>query len=253
MHGVLASAGLLLLASSFGCHRDAARPERLAVAAASSLRELVEGTRDAFEASRPGVALVASFDASSSLARQIEAGAEFDVFLSADAATVERVRGHAELASIAPFLENRLVVVARAGLTSPPGDARALGAFEGRLALAGPAVPAGKYARAYLERKGLLAALDRRVVNADSVRGALALVESGAADLSIVYETDARIARSARRAFSVPKADDPGVVYMACSLAGARDEDAAAAYLLFLSSETFRRAALDAGFLLPSE
>lgn len=245
---------LVGLAASFGCDGGGAPPSgRLAVAAASSLRELVEATRAAFEASHPGAAVAASFDASSTLARQIDAGAAYDVFLSADAATVERVRSRAVPGSIAPFLSNLLVVVAREGLANPPGDAAALGAFEGRLALAGPAVPAGRYARAYLERKGLLGALLPRAVNADSVRAALALVESGAADLAIVYETDARVARRARRAYAVPEADDPGVVYVACALAGAGDAAAAAAYLEFLESDAFRRAALDAGFRLPAE
>jgi len=63
-----------------------------------------------------------------------------------------------------------------------------------RIALAEPkSVPAGIYARKYLEQTGLWAELQNRIVPTENVRGALAAVASGDADVAIVYKTDAAI------------------------------------------------------------
>ncbi len=220
----------------------------LRVAAAASLRELCESTAPGFCAGR-SASLVFSFEASSMLARQIAAGAAFDAFLSADSECVERVRDLADPDSIGPFLKNRLVLVAREGLESPPRDPEALASFGGRLALAGPAVPAGRYARAYLERQGVLGRLLRGVAGADDVRATLALVESGAADVAIVYATDALLARRARVVFTVPDADDPGVRYVACALRSSSDPALAREYVRSLFGDEFQSAALRMGFL----
>ena len=68
-----------------------AAPPELCVAAAASLRELCESTRGAFAAAHGGAKLSFSFEASSTLSRQIEEGGAFGAFLSADAANVDRI------------------------------------------------------------------------------------------------------------------------------------------------------------------
>ena len=111
-------------------------------------------------------------------------------------------------------------------------------------------MPAGRYARAWLAARELLAPLQPKIVSADNVRAALALVESGAAAAAIVYATDARIARRARLLFAVPAAEDPGVVYVAAAVR-AGNEQAAAAFLGWLGSAEFLAAATQRGFLPP--
>ena len=69
-----------------------------------------------------------------------------------------------------------------------------------RIAIGDPeAVPAGVYARRWLERIGLWSALQPRLIPTASVRAALATVERGAADAAIVYRTDLAAAPRARR------------------------------------------------------
>ncbi|TAH35109.1 MAG: molybdate ABC transporter substrate-binding protein [Planctomycetota bacterium] len=222
----------------------------LTVAAASSLRELLEQTAAAYQAAHPGTTLGFSFDASSALARQIESGAAFDAFLSADAENVERVRGSLQAGSIQPFLSNTLVMVARSGLADAVTSPGQLKGVKGKIALAAPAVPAGRYARAYLTKAQLLAELEPRFVNADNVRAALALVESGAADYAFVYATDARVARDARQVWQAPPEDDPGIVYVAAAVRG-RHAEAAGKYVAWLNSPAFQQAAAALGFLPP--
>ena len=74
-----------------------------------------------------------------------------------------------------------------------------------RIAVGDPeAVPAGVYAKAFLEREGLWTTLQPRLVPSSSVRAALAAVEAGGADAAIVYRTDARIALKATVAYVRP-------------------------------------------------
>jgi molybdate transport system substrate-binding protein len=270
MRGALAGLAVALGGLVAGCGDDgasspaaaAARPAPppaapastgLSIAAAASLRELLEGTQAAFSAAHGGATWTVSFDASSSLSRQIESGAPFDVFLSADATNVDRLGDHIDTQSRRIFLTNRLALVGRADLPAPlPADPAALAGTRLTLALAGPAVPAGKYARAYLEAHGLLAALDPRVVTADSVKAAMALVEAGTADCGIVYVTDARSAKSAKLLWTAPPEDDPGIAYVAARVR-ASTSPRADELLEWLGSAEFRTAAEGLGFGLPAQ
>ncbi len=157
------------------------------------------------------------FAASNVLARQIVDGAPVDVFISADDAQMDVV-GAAKLlkdGSRVPLLRNQLAVVVPSDRPTTFRSIRDIAdpAFK-RIALADPsAVPAGVYAKQYLEAQRLWDAVKSRVVPAGSVRAALASVESGAADAGIVYRTDARLALRASVAWVVPAGDGPRIVY----------------------------------------
>jgi molybdate transport system substrate-binding protein len=85
-----------------------------------------------------------------------------------------------------------------------------------RIALGDPAaVPAGVYAKQYLEREGLWPTIAPRVVPTGSVRAAVTAVASGAVDAAIVYRTDARVAVGATVAWVVPADRGPRIVYPA--------------------------------------
>jgi molybdate transport system substrate-binding protein len=241
---------LALAALALAACEGRAMPESLRVAAAASLRELVTEAGAAFAKAPGGLPIAASFDASSTLARQIRAGAAFDVFLSADRDTATRIRDHLVAGSEVTFLRNALVVIGAPDLADAPQAAADLLRLRGKLALAGPAVPAGVYARAWLRGRGLLAGLEGKVVSADNVRAAVALVESGAADAGVVYATDARICKRARLLFEVSAAEDPGVAYVAAAVRGGA-EAVAGRYLRWLGSADFQEMAQRHGFLPP--
>ncbi len=120
------------------------------------------------------------------------------------------------------LLSNRLVVVV------PPESKTSLATAEDlagvrRLALGDPeAVPAGIYARLWLEKRGLWERVRDRVVPTLDVRAALAAVESGNADAGIVYKTDAAISKRVRVAMEVPEVEAPRIDYPAALLATAR-------------------------------
>lgn len=243
---------LLPLALVTTCSHETSAPGpaaagELRVAAAASLKELLAATNPLFAAAHGDVKIVDSLEASSTLSRQIEAAEGYDCFLSADAGNVDRLGAKVVAATRSEFLRNELVVVARAGLAPLPTDAAGLAKVPGKVALASEAVPVGKYAREWLRKSGQLDALHAKIVNGDDVRAALGLVESGAADAAVVYETDARIAKNAHVAFRVPASEDPGVVYVAAAVTGAKSP-LAAPYVAWLRSAEFQKKAVELGF-----
>ena len=229
----------------------AAPAEELAVSAAASLRGVLGEIGQTFESAHPGVNVALSFGASNVLARQIEAGANADVFLAADEATVASLAaaGLVRPGTRVHIASNRLVVIQAEDLTPPllaPDDLGRPGLR--RIALAAAQVPAGKYAREWLVRRGLLEVVSGRLLDVDDVRATLAAVDSGSADAGIVYATDARVAKSARVAFAVPDDEQPRIAYVAAGIAGRpeagnRLADAFLRHLLTRESKATLRAA----------
>src|SRR5207237_6926204 len=97
-----------------------------------------------------------------------------------------------------------------------------------RLALADPAgVPAGIYAKAYLEKQNLWPAVAPKIVPTENVRAALAAVEAGNVEAAIVYKTDAAISKKISIAFVVPAADSPAIHYPVALLKDSKDTHSA--------------------------
>jgi molybdate transport system substrate-binding protein len=216
----------------------------ITISAAVSLTDAL--TSVAAEYGRRGMGSVRfNFGASNVLARQIVAGAPVDVFVSADAAQMDVVAeaGLLKDGSRTPLLRNQLAIVV-------PSDRPRT--FHGvrditdpairRIAIGDPsAVPAGVYAKQYLEKEGLWDTLRARLVPTGSVRAALAAVESGAADAAIVYRTDARVALRATVAWVVPADRGPRIEYPAGIIKTTAAPNEAARFLDFLRSDPAAR------------
>lgn len=226
------------------------------VLAAASLQESLEAAAHVW-AAKGHEPPTLSFAASSALARQVEAGAPADLFISADEEWMDTLakKGLVRTGSRVTMLGNSLVLIApvssKIALRAAPGLplARALGT--GRLALADPAVPAGRYARQALERLGVWNQVSDRITAGDSVRAALALVTRGEAPLGIVYATDARAEPKVRVVATFPAASHVPVTYPIASLRTSRSADAEAFRTFLLSPEAqavFRRY----GFITPA-
>lgn len=202
------------------------------VLAAASLQEAVSDAARAW-AARGHPAPIVSFAASPALARQIEAGAPADLFLSADSAWMEHVlaRGLLRARSRSAFLSNRLVLIAprqsKARISVAPGMplARALGT--GRLAMADPnSVPAGRYAKSALSSLGAWQGVENKLARAENVRAALALVERGQAPLGVVYATDARASPGVRVLGTFPAGSHPPITYEIANIRKSTHPDA---------------------------
>lgn len=221
----------LALAVSLSCAPPTEPPVR--VFAASSLTDALVEAVEAFEADGRRSPVALSFGASSDLARQILAGAPADLFFSADEAQVDRVAAGGLVAERSDVLRNALVLVTPVDRHDVSGPDEL--ALVSRLALADPeAVPAGVYARRYLESVGEWSRLEDRVIPTLDVRAALAAVASGHADAGMVYRTDAALDERVRVAFDVPLDEGPFIVYP-LALLGAETPEKRALYDYLLS------------------
>ncbi len=218
------------------------------VFAAASLKDVLDEIGR--EYARTGGEARFSYAASSALARQIEQGAPADVFVSADVdwMTYLAERRLVVAASRRDLLSNRLVLIApadsRTSLKVVRGMplARALGGR--RLAVAGPDVPAGKYARAALTSLGTWDGVSGRLAQAENVRTALQYVARGESPFGVVYDTDARLEPRVRVVGLFPAGSHPAIVYPAALVGRSRNPDAAG-FLTFMSgpraAAVFRR------------
>jgi molybdate transport system substrate-binding protein len=196
-------------------------PAHLLVFAAASLTDALGEIGAEYE-TRMRRSVTFSFAASSVLARQIEAGARADLFVSADEEWMDYLqqRGLVAPQSRRDIAGNRLVLIALAesDVRVDIDDAVALGAAlgSGRLSIADPdIVPAGRYARASLEKLGAWKTVEGRLARAENVRVALAYVARGEAPLGIVYATDARIEPRVRVVAAFPASSHPPIRYPA--------------------------------------
>jgi len=201
----------------------AAAADEVNVFAAASLTEVLQEIAQGF-GKQTGHKVVFNLGASNDLARQIKAGAPADVFFSADKAQMDglEAEGLVRAQDRVEVLSNVLAVVVPLASAVKVGSATDLLALR-RLALADPqAVPAGVYARSWLESIGLWSKLEARVIPTLNVRAALAAVESENADAGIVYRTDAATSKRVKVAFEVPSEQGPAIVYSLAPVASSR-------------------------------
>jgi len=220
-----------------------AEADGLRVFAAASLTDALGEVAQRFEA-KEGVKVTLVFGASSELSRQILAGAGADVFFSADEARMDALQkaGQVSAEDRVALLGNQLVVIVpKDSPLSPVKTSAGLSAAFSRvrhLALADPsAVPAGVYAKAWLERQQQWDTVKARVVPTLDVRAALAAVETGASEVGIVYRTDVQPSRRVRVLYEVPLNEGPAIVYPVAPVASSKQLEQARRFLAFLQGD----------------
>jgi len=231
--------------------------EPLTVFAAASLREAMEQAGAAFE-KESGARVVFSFAGTGTLARQVEAGAPADIFVSADAAWMDYVL---ETESVRPesvrdIASNAIVLIGPKG-SAPLGDLSAQTLMErlggNRLAMADPeTVPAGRYGKAALENLGLWHAVSGSLAPMENVRIALTSVARGDTPLGLVYKTDAAVEPGVDTLFEFPEGSHPPIRYLA-ALTAARTHPDASAFLEFLSGPISRDILHSLGFVTDNQ
>jgi len=246
---------IILSAHFFSALTQAAERENsLTVYAAASLINSLDEIGANFT-KQTGVKIKFSYGASSTLARQIEAGAKVDLFFSADNEWMDYLQQRSLInkESRKPLLGNRLVLVApinnNAKIKIEPGFALADLLGNERLAIADPdSVPAGKYAKAALLTLGAWQSVSNKLVRADNVRTTLAFVDRMEVPLGIVYETDALMDNKVRIVDYFPLESHPPIVYPVALATGATP--GAGEFLKYLSSDASRQVLTKAGFLV---
>ena len=247
---------LLVTGLSLVDARAFAQSAQVRVFAAASLKEALDEAAEAFTY-QSGSDVVLSYAGSSTLARQIEAGAPVDVFVSANVAWMDELakKSLIEEASRIVLLGNTLVLIGHQSapdqidLNDSKAVVSALG--NGPLAMAiVDAVPAGIYGRQAMETLGLWQLVGPKVAQTDNVRAAMALVGLGAAPLGIVYASDAQAdPRVVVRAVFPDDSHDK--VHYPAAITSRANAAQGKAFLDYLQSSAAHKIFMKHGFIIP--
>jgi len=219
----------------------------ITVFAASSLTEAFTSIGRSFERHYPDTQVVFSFNASSSLSAQIQAGAPADVFASADESDVEEivtaVKGDASI-----FARNRLVIAVEPG--NPLGIRGVIDTIDEDLllVLCVAEAPCGSLARRVYRRAGV-AVPD--AASAENVKAALTTVVLGEADAAVVYSTDVQASDGAVDSVRIPRRENVIARYPIAALKDSGNPRLAQAFVRFVRSADGQRVLRDLGFLAP--
>ena len=248
---VLAAALILCCVSSFSACRATHRIV-LTASVAASLTDALLAAEAQYTHAHPEVEFRNNFGGSGALAQQIEHGAPADIFLSAAAGPMNQLDDKDLLVpgSRRDLLRNALVLIAPLHsslsgfdqLSSPSVRSIAIGD-------PGP-VPAGLYARQSLTALGLYTPLQSKFVLAESVRQALAFVETGNADAGLVYATDAASSGQVRVVATAPSSTHDPIVYPVAALRASAHPADAAEFVAWLASPAARSVFTQRGFTM---
>ncbi|HVV94403.1 MAG TPA: molybdate ABC transporter substrate-binding protein [Hyphomicrobiales bacterium] len=250
--GILA---LALLGPILGAGPAAAEPD-LHLFAAMTLRSALDAVVQRYEGAS-GQHVVVAYAPTPMLVRQIEQGAPADVFLSADADWMDELAGKKLIraGSRSDLLSNRLVLVGPSG-AKDIGEIGAGGSLtavvgSGRLAMCNPTShPAGRYAKASLEKLGLWPSLSSRIAIARDPAAAVVMVQRGEVPAAVAFATDARGVDGVKIIGEFPAASHPPIAYPVAIVAASRNP-AATDLLAFLRSAPAKAIFEDQGYTIP--
>ncbi|AXI41629.1 molybdate ABC transporter substrate-binding protein [Sulfitobacter sp. SK011] len=206
----------LLLAFSVMSTGLWAEPAPVTVFAAASLRDALDEVSETYDGP-----VHLSYGGSGTMARQIAAGAPADVVILAHADWMDWLEENAKLwpGSRHTVATNELVLIGPVGATAAGSDVLALLGPNGRLAMGQrDAVPAGIYAREWLQGTGQWDGIVNRLAETDNVRAALALVARGQAPVGVVYASDVAADGSVVVLASIPANTHSPIIYPAAAL-----------------------------------
>jgi len=230
----------------------------LTIAAASDLQTVLPELAVGFERST-GIKVTVTLGSSGSFFAQIQNGAPFDVFLSADADYPRQLAkaGYVDAASVYDYATGVLVMWTRqdSGLDVMKGLPLLGDPQVRRIAIANPAIaPYGRASFASLRMIGIAGVVERKLVYADSVAQAAQFALSGNVDVAMIGHALALGAalRDVGRFYEVPDRMHPPIIQSAGIVAGSRNKAAAGAFLTFLKSADARTTLRAFGFRLPT-
>ncbi|AGW14907.1 putative molybdenum ABC transporter, periplasmic molybdate-binding protein [Megalodesulfovibrio gigas DSM 1382 = ATCC 19364] len=211
----------------------------LTVSAAASLTDAFTAIGKKFEAANPDVKILFNFAASGPLAKQIEQGAPVDVFASANPKWMNTMveKGFIDASTRADFVKNDLVLAVPMANKAKVAKVEDLtGAAVKVVAIGTPeSVPAGQYAKKYLEKHNLFGTLEKKFVFAESVRQVLDYLRRAEADAGFVYRTDAYKEKEAVAILQSLPLDEP-VTYPIAVTKGAADAALARKFMEYVRS-----------------
>lgn len=225
--------------------------EPVIVFAAASMKDVLEEAAEKFTA-KEGIEIVTSLAGSSVLAKQIEAGAPAQIFISADLDWMDYLaeRNLIHENSRMVIAGNALIIIGQSD--AEKGDAIKL-LSKGRFAMGDPSnVPAGKYGKAALEKLKLWPDVEANAVLTENVRVALQYVSRGEVNNAIVYASDRTVNPDLIEVYRFPKNSHQPILYPAALVTSYMNTEAKK-FLEFLVSDEGQSIITSQGFIKASE
>jgi len=226
---------------------------KLIISAAASLTDALEEIKTAFNKENPDISITYNFGGSGNLSQQIQQGAPTDIFLSASKKDMDTISEKTLIDedSRFDFVQNQLVVITEKSNTLKLPAIEDLATIDiGNLAMGDvEAVPAGRYGKASLENSGVWDNIENKVVYFSDVRQVLTQVETGNAELGIVYRTDAIQSDKVKIIHDIDSSLHDPIIYPAAIIKDSQNKEAATKYLDFLKSEKGKEILQSYGFI----
>jgi molybdate transport system substrate-binding protein len=226
----------------------------LLISAAASLKDVLEEIKPLYQQSKPNININYNFGSSGALQQQIEQGAPADVFISAAKKQVDALeqKGFLLPGTRNIIAKNRLVLVVPKNVVGITSFYNLKDAKVKKIAIGEPrSVPAGQYAQQVLEKLKIWPQIKSKLVFANNVRQVLAFVESGNADIGLVYATDAKISNQVKVVVGADEKYHSPIIYPLAVVKRSKNLDAAKEFSQFLSSNQAQTVFKKYGFILP--
>lgn len=224
----------------------------LTISAAASLKDAMGEIKETYKKENSNVSLTYNFGASGSLQKQIEQGAEVDVFLSAATKQMDALadKGLIIEDTRKDFLENKIVLIVPLGSSGINDFKDLLKDKVKKIGMGEPkSVPVGQYGEEVLKKLDIIDSINSKIVYAKDVKEVLAWVETGNADAGIVYGTDAKVSDKVKLAAIAPEGSHKSVYYPAAVLKESRNQEAAKDFVNFLYSNKAKTIFENYGFV----
>lgn len=212
----------------------------LNISAAASLKDSMDEIKKLYTSEKSNVTLILNYGSSGTLQKQIEQGADVDVFISAAPTQMDVLESKDLIVKDTrkDLLLNDVVLVV-------PKDTSKITSFNdlttdkaNQIALGEPkTVPAGQYAEEVFTKLGILDKIKTKAVYAKDVKEVLAWVETGNVDAGIVYATDAKVSNKVKIAATAPSNSHKAVVYPSAVIKSSKNVDASRDFMKFLTSD----------------
>ncbi len=242
---------MLILASCTKSEAD--EKTEILVAAASSMTPALTEIATEFEKANTDIQITFTFGSSGKLAQQIKSGAPVDIFISASSSDMDTLEeGHKiESDTRVDITSNTLVVIRQKN-----GDNSSLNednpfTFEiDHFAIGNPnTVPAGVYAKEALTKLGEWETLEPKLVFGKDVRQVLTFVETGNAEMGIVFTSDARSSDKVEVDSKIDPTLHSSAVYPGARITATKQPEAAKAFLDYMTTPEVQKILADYGFI----
>jgi molybdate transport system substrate-binding protein len=249
----------IIASSFFSQYGVRAQGKEIRVAAAADLKFAMSELSEKFE-KQTGTKVNVTFGSSGNFLSQIQNGAPFDLFFSADIEYPQKLEadGLAEPGTLYEYAVGRIVIWTPADAkvdVAKQGWKTLLDARVEKIAIANPEhAPYGRAAIAALQKAGIYEAVKAKLVYGENISQAAQFMQSGNAQAGIVAMSLAvsPAMRDGKR-WGIPAEMHPAIEQGAIVLKDARNKEAARAFLEFVKSAAGRATLAEYGFAFPKK